>query len=490
MGVIRDLQGQATAKSGASKQSSSFLKATTMTLFTISESEKASYADQIDSYLGNDPFLKQFLPIDPATKDLFNLVKDGVLLWLKGFILFVHFAASSVAWLDFSDYKESLDIDVNLSYDCMQNDPTDGKAYAYLLNILAPDHCNPSMLDTKDPKERARVILDHAERESAILKSFVALAIPRDVELYECSCLLINGCKISLYRFSFPALSQKYVKGKVIVGDLPPVTGKLKAFIFNKEEIAGILNELYGDLSNEIESEDFLKEATYLFYCMELGVIRDLQGQATAKSGASKQSSSFLKATTMTLFTISESEKASYADQIDSYLGDDPFLKQFLPIDPATKDLFYLLFSEQQHGRLVDRRRRRQSHHLKQGGFDLWSERDGPQLFETPDGVPSARFSPKGAVQTAGLLESSHKRFTQSCERWSAVMLVNIVVPGIIDERAVNIRTHGIGCTVVNIRTRDLVGGRPASNMEKFGNLNWTKLFLLTFQRLNRSWKR
>jgi len=31
------------------------------------------------------------------------------------------------------------------------------------------------------------------------------------VELYECSCLLINGCKISLYRFSFPALSQKYV---------------------------------------------------------------------------------------------------------------------------------------------------------------------------------------------------------------------------------------------------------------------------------------
>ncbi|KAB5534491.1 hypothetical protein DKX38_017577 [Salix brachista] len=119
--------------------------------------------------------------------------------------------------------------------------------------------------------------------------------------------------------------------------------GKLKAFIFNKEETTGILNELYADLSNEIEFEDFLKEATYSFYCMELGVIRDLQGQATAKSGASKQSSSFLKATTMTLFTISESEKASYVDQIYSYLGDDPFLKQFLPIDPATKDLFNLV---------------------------------------------------------------------------------------------------------------------------------------------------
>uniref|UniRef100_A0A6N2M9D9 Uncharacterized protein n=1 Tax=Salix viminalis TaxID=40686 RepID=A0A6N2M9D9_SALVM len=132
-------------------------------------------------------------------------------------------------------------------------------------------------------------------------------------------------------------------KGKAIVGDLPPVMGKLKAFIFNKEETSGILNELYADLSNEIEFENFLKEATYSFYCMELGVIRDLQCQATAKSGASKQSSSFLKATTMTLFTISESEKASYVHQIYSYLGDDPFLKQFLPIDPDTKDLFNLV---------------------------------------------------------------------------------------------------------------------------------------------------
>ncbi|KAJ6403506.1 hypothetical protein OIU84_015419 [Salix udensis] len=31
----------------------------------------------------------------------------------------------------------------------------------------------------------------------------------------------------------------------------------------------------------------------------------------------------------------------------------------------------------------------------------------------------------------------------------------------IIDELAVNIRTHGIGCAVVNIRTQDLVEGRP-----------------------------
>ncbi|KAJ8747102.1 hypothetical protein K2173_008901 [Erythroxylum novogranatense] len=34
------------------------------------------------------------------------------------------------------------------------------------------------------------------------------------------------------------------------------------------------------------------------------------------------------------------------------------------------------------------------------GGFDMWSERDGPQLFETPDGIPSARFFPKGVVHS------------------------------------------------------------------------------------------
>ncbi|KAJ1395444.1 ATP binding protein [Sesbania bispinosa] len=36
----------------------------------------------------------------------------------------------------------------------------------------------------------------------------------------------------------------------------------------------------------------------------------------------------------------------------------------------------------------------------KPGGFDLWSERDGPQLFETPDELPSARFFPKGVVHS------------------------------------------------------------------------------------------
>lgn len=40
----------------------------------------------------------------------------------------------------------------------------DGEAYAYLLNVLAPEHCNPATLDAKDAGERAKLVLDHAEK--------------------------------------------------------------------------------------------------------------------------------------------------------------------------------------------------------------------------------------------------------------------------------------------------------------------------------------
>ncbi|XVF08182.1 hypothetical protein REPUB_Repub06bG0203900 [Reevesia pubescens] len=36
----------------------------------------------------------------------------------------------------------------------------------------------------------------------------------------------------------------------------------------------------------------------------------------------------------------------------------------------------------------------------KPRGFDMWSDRDGPQLFETVDELPSARFFPKGVVHS------------------------------------------------------------------------------------------
>ena len=77
-----NLHSQATVKLGNSNNSSSFLQATTTTLLhTIDESEKESYVAHINSYLRDDPFMKQFLPIDPATNALFELARDGVLLW-------------------------------------------------------------------------------------------------------------------------------------------------------------------------------------------------------------------------------------------------------------------------------------------------------------------------------------------------------------------------------------------------------------------------
>lgn len=36
----------------------------------------------------------------------------------------------------------------------------------------------------------------------------------------------------------------------------------------------------------------------------------------------------------------------------------------------------------------------------KPGGFDLWSERDGPELFRPDNGFPSTRFFPKGVVHS------------------------------------------------------------------------------------------
>ncbi|CAL5391741.1 unnamed protein product [Camellia sinensis] len=40
----------------------------------------------------------------------------------------------------------------------------DGEACAHLLNVLAPEHGSATTLDTKDPTERANLILEHVER--------------------------------------------------------------------------------------------------------------------------------------------------------------------------------------------------------------------------------------------------------------------------------------------------------------------------------------
>ncbi|TMW87534.1 hypothetical protein EJD97_019819 [Solanum chilense] len=193
-------------------------------------------------------------------------------------------------------------------------------------------------------------------------------------------------------------LSARNQSEKVTLGDLPPMLCKLKAFkdILNEDDIKAIFSESSSDMSEEIDFESFLR--AYL----------NLQARATAK-GDSKTSSSFLKATTTTLrHTISESERGSYVAHINSFLRDDPFLKDFLPIDPSTNQLFDLA-------------------------------KDGVLLCK----------------------------------------LINIAVPGTIDERAINTKkvlnpwernenhtlclnsAKAIGCTVVNIGTQDLIEARP-----------------------------
>ncbi|KAH6756896.1 fimbrin-like protein 2 [Perilla frutescens var. hirtella] len=128
-------------------------------------------------------------------------------------------------------------------------------------------------------------------------------------------------------------ISARNQSGKVTLADLPPVLVKLKAIvdILTENEIRDILRESSPDLDQEVDFESFLRQYS------------DLQGRASAKVGGSKTSSSFLKETSTTLrHTIIGSEKASYVAHINSFLGEDSFLKDYLPIDPSTNALFEL----------------------------------------------------------------------------------------------------------------------------------------------------
>ncbi|XP_078165809.1 fimbrin-4-like [Carex rostrata] len=202
------------------------------------------------------------------------------------------------------------------------------------------------------------------------------------------------------------SLKAKYIiaqreTGKLTVKGLPPLMLKLKGLKdeISAAEIASILSESYPDDTQEIEFEVFLKE--YL----------DLRGKAAAKKGASgaKNSSSFLKATTTTLLHhINENEKASYVAHINSYLGEDPFLKKYLPMDPASNDLFDLV-------------------------------RDGVLLCKLINvAVP-------GTIDERAI---NKKRVLNPWERnENHTLCLN--------------SAKAIGCTVVNIGTQDMVEGRP-----------------------------
>ncbi|KAL0419421.1 UNVERIFIED_CONTAM: Fimbrin-2 [Sesamum radiatum] len=214
--VYLKLQALATERRGSgAKNASAFLKSPTSTLLhTISESEKASYVAHINNYLAEDEFLKKYLPIDPATNDLFEIAKDGVLIcklinvavpgtideraintkrvlnpWERNenHTLCLNSAKAigctvvNIGTQDFIEGRRHLVLgvisqiikiqllaDLNLKKTPqlveLVDDSKDAEAYAHLLNVLAPEHANPSTLTVKDPLERAKLVLEHADK--------------------------------------------------------------------------------------------------------------------------------------------------------------------------------------------------------------------------------------------------------------------------------------------------------------------------------------
>ncbi|XP_020223804.1 fimbrin-1 [Cajanus cajan] len=194
-------------------------------------------------------------------------------------------------------------------------------------------------------------------------------------------------------------VSLKNQNGKVTFGDLPPLMVKLNAFrdMYKEDEIRGILGESGTDITNEIDFEAFLK--AYL----------NLRTQATAKQGGRRHSSSFLKDSITTLLhTISESEKACYVAHINSYLGDDPFLKHYLPLDPPTNDIFDLA-------------------------------KDGILLCKLIN------------VAVPGTIDERAINAKRKLSLWEVNENHTLCLNS----------AKAIGCTVVNIGTQDLVEGRP-----------------------------
>ena len=72
---------------GWQEQIAFFKNATTTLLHTIGESEKVAFVAHINSHIRDDLVMKRYLPIDPMTNDLFDIVKDGILLWYEYSIL-------------------------------------------------------------------------------------------------------------------------------------------------------------------------------------------------------------------------------------------------------------------------------------------------------------------------------------------------------------------------------------------------------------------
>ncbi|AQK74291.1 fimbrin-4 [Zea mays] len=253
-----NLQAQVSAKEGGAGGGRggkpSFLKSSITTLLhNLNQAEKSSYVAHINTYLREDPFLKKYLPIEPSGNQLFDLIRDGVLLcklinvavpgtiderainkkrvlnpWernenhtlclnsakaigctvvnigtqdlvegrphlvlgLISQIIKIQLLADlnlkkTPQLVELFDDSKDIDEVLSLSPEKMllrwmnhhlkkagykktvnnfSSDVKDGEAYAYLLKALAPEHSPETTLDTKDPNERAKLVLEQAEK--------------------------------------------------------------------------------------------------------------------------------------------------------------------------------------------------------------------------------------------------------------------------------------------------------------------------------------
>ncbi|QCE11373.1 fimbrin-2-like [Vigna unguiculata] len=97
-----------------------------------------------DLNLKKTPQLVELVSDSEGMEELMSLAPEKILL----------------RWMNFhlkkSSYKK---IVMNFS-----SDVRDAEAYAHLLNVLAPEYTNPSTLAVKNPYERAKLVLEHADK--------------------------------------------------------------------------------------------------------------------------------------------------------------------------------------------------------------------------------------------------------------------------------------------------------------------------------------
>ncbi|KAL1533008.1 Fimbrin-2 [Salvia divinorum] len=97
-----------------------------------------------DLNLKNTPQLVELVGDSKDVEELMSLPPETILF----------------TWMNFQLKKRGYSKTVtNFSYDVK-----DAEAYAHLLNVLAPEHSNPSTLKVKDTLERAKLDLEHADK--------------------------------------------------------------------------------------------------------------------------------------------------------------------------------------------------------------------------------------------------------------------------------------------------------------------------------------